>query len=518
LKSKDVSFRPPFIDLKLLTIVVLISLPIPIVSWLTAVGIQSRIESTYEAAIIEAVQKEKGVDIRQHPDVMSELSLDSRCWDYKETSSYIKQLCSTRSDISGLATFSMLTMILTGLVIFGILACGFVGRLNRFLLLVTFRIGLWFSQISVALLVLLNAGLAIATIYWAESWFIGRVHVGLIGALGLVAGLTALRIVIASFKFAHKVHARVFGKRLGRVDYPSLWNFIETIAKESRTTPPDHIVVGLEPSFFVTEAQVTCLDGNLKGRTLFLSLPFCRVLSRKELAAIVGHEFGHFVGMDTAYSRWFIPVYRGASDTVQTISSQIGNGSNGLQSIAFVPPLLVMNLFLSSFARLENEVSRERELAADKLGSLIAGSDNMVSGLVKVYAYSKIWEFTQDQMKSALQNGKVLTNVSAHFAAVAQVLPDDVFKKGLDQVYPSHPTDSHPSLAIRLQALGSELANVLGRDLKKVVESECAVHLIENFEALEVELSELENYKMIKTGVVEINTPEVESKVRAETA
>ena len=506
--NKNTDTKPPIIDFKLLVLVVLISIPIPIVSWLTSLGIQSRIESTYESALVEAVQKEKGVDIRQHPDVMAEMKLSVRCWDYNETSAYVKQLCSTKSDVASLETLSIVTLVLSVLVIFGSLGSGLGGRFNRFLLLGVFRIGLWLTQISVALLVVANAALAIMTIYWAESWFIGRVHVGLIGVLGLVCGLAALRIAIGSFKFSRKVQARVFGKRLGRVDYPGTWNFIETIAKEAGTRPPDHIVVGLDPTFFVTEAPVICIDGTLNGRTLFLSLPFCRVLHRKELASIVGHEFGHFVGMDTTFSRWFFPIYRGATDTVQTLTSNMGSESNALQSLTFMPPLFVMSFFLSSFARIENEISRERELAADKLGALIAGSDSMISSLIKVHAYAKIWDYTQDQMKEALQEGKVLTNASAHFAAVAGVLPDDVFKKDLDKAHPIHPTDTHPSLSRRLQSLGADLNIVLSKPLKKVEDNDRAVILIENFETLESELSELEHYKMVKTGVVSVGTSE----------
>ncbi len=517
--NKPTDTKPPIIDFKLLVLVVLISIPIPIVSSLTSMGIQSRIESTYESALVAAVQKEKGFDIRKHPDLMAKMKLSSRCWDYNESSAYVKQLCSTKNDVDSLKNLSIVTLVLSALVIFGILGSALVSRFNRFLLLGFFRIGLWFTQISVALLVVGNAALAIMTIYWAESWFIGRVHVGLIGVLGLVSGLAALRIAIGSFKFSRTVQAKVFGKRLGRVDYPGTWNFIETIAKEAGTRPPDHIVVGLDPTFFVTEASVMCIDGTLNGRTLFLSLPFCRVLDRKELASIVGHEFGHFVGKDTSFSRWFFPIYRGASDTVQTLTSNMRSDTNGLQSLTFMPPFLVMSFFLSSFARIENEISRKRELAADKLGSLIAGSDSMISSLIKVHAYATIWNYTQDQMKEALQEGKVLTNVSAHFASVALVLPDEVFKKDLDKAHPVHPTDTHPSLSSRLQSLGADLNNALSKPIKKVEDNDRAVNIIENFQTLESELSDLEHYRMVETGVVSLGTFEPDkSDEKKETA
>lgn len=494
--------KPPVVDFKMMFLAVLFSVPIPAVGWITSWGIQSRIESTYETAIIEAVQKEKGVDIRQHPEVLEELALWRRCPDYNETSSYVKQLCSTKSDIAVLETVSILTLILSGLVVFGILVCGFIGRINRLVLLGAFRIGLWVTQLSVAALVVANAALAILTIYWAESWFIGRVHFALIGILGLVAGLTALRIIIGSFKFAKKTEARVFGKRLGRFDNAHVWSFVETIAKEAGAKPPDHIVVGLEPTFFVTEANVICLDGTLNGRTLFLSLPLCRFLNRKELAAIVGHELGHFVGLDTTFSRWFFPIYRGATDTVHTLAANMAGESNGVQSIAFLPPLYIMGFFLRSFARLENEISRERELAADKLGAMIAGVENMSTSLVKVHAYAQIWGYTQEQMKKALEEGKVLTNISAYFATVATVVPEDIYKKDLGKRHTQHPTDTHPLLATRLESLGSKLDSVMVQSFKKIKDADRCISLIEGFEKIEQDLSELEHYKMVKSEVV----------------
>jgi len=123
-----------------------------------------------------------------------------------------------------------------------------------------------------------------------------------------------------------------------------------------------------------------------------------------------------------------------------------------------------------------------------------------------VHAYAKIWDYTQDQMKEALQEGKLLTNVSAHFAAVASVVPDEVFKKDLDKAQPIHPTDTHPSLSSRLQSLGADLNIALSKPLNKVEDNNRAVNIIENFQSLESDLSDLEHYRMVETGVVSIGT------------
>lgn len=62
------------------------------------------------------------------------------------------------------------------------------------------------------------------------------------------------------------------------------------------------LVVGLTPTFFVTEADVHCIGGTVTGRTMYLSVPLCRILTVEELSAVIAHELGHFRGEDTVCS------------------------------------------------------------------------------------------------------------------------------------------------------------------------------------------------------------------------
>jgi hypothetical protein len=59
---------------------------------------------------------------------------------------------------------------------------------------------------------------------------------------------------------------------------------------------PETVVIGVDPTFFVTEAEVVTLSGRLWGRTLYCSMPLARILTVDELTAIIGHELGHFRG------------------------------------------------------------------------------------------------------------------------------------------------------------------------------------------------------------------------------
>ncbi|MFD2022059.1 M48 family metalloprotease [Pseudocitrobacter faecalis] len=48
----------------------------------------------------------------------------------------------------------------------------------------------------------------------------------------------------------------------------------------------------------------------LTGNTLYLPLTYLSLLNEAEIAAVVGHELGHFTGEDTQYSLRFAPSTR----------------------------------------------------------------------------------------------------------------------------------------------------------------------------------------------------------------
>src|SRR5207253_136023 len=97
---------------------------------------------------------------------------------------------------------------------------------------------------------------------------------------------------------------------------PRLWSFVADAAQSAGVAPPEHLVLGLEPNFYVTEAHVQCLDGELHGRTMYLSIPLARIFSQQELRAVLGHELGHYKGDDTVFSQKFYPIYRGTLDSL----------------------------------------------------------------------------------------------------------------------------------------------------------------------------------------------------------
>ncbi len=102
-------------------------------------------------------------------------------------------------------------------------------------------------------------------------------------------------------------------------------------------------------------------------------------------------------------------------------------------------------------------------------------------------------------MKEVIGTGKIVTNASALFATVVSNIEADKALKEISEEGPTHPTDSHPSLSVRLNNLGVKLEDVTPAVAHTAPEPG-ALSLVAAAEPLEKELSEIEQAIMIKTG------------------
>lgn len=348
--------------------------------------------------------------------------------------------------------------LLTGVVGFalgaGILWAGHATRNRRDLLLALFRPGLYLTLSLIAVLTLAQAVSAAFALYFFETIFVGRVH--FIFMIGVVIGgaLAFFAIITAMFSVLKKAEFRILGDRVTPEQQPALWKEVNAVCQQLNTPPPDTIVLGLEPTFYVTESEVTIGDTVHTGRTLFVSLSYSRLLTIPELRAILGHEMAHFIGADTQFSQRFFPVYRATFSALAKLSSDAGHIS---VAIARLPALSFLGFFLQSFATSEKNLSRARETEADAVGASVAGASALATALVKVHAYGSAWREIIEGVHYRNEEFREVTNLVEPFTAKAKtVLPEDLAKVG-EQELP-HPIDSHPTLAARLASLKTDLA------------------------------------------------------------
>jgi len=463
---------------------------------LLALGAAYRLESTMES-------KWREVQNQRSPaggDSSAEMTLSEFCREARESREV--QACGWYPAVGLLFQGAVIALAVGGALILGISSISRASRGNRTLLLLFFKPGLYITVLLSAGLMLLHAALFLGAIILGELTAYGRIWTGIfllfivgIGtAFGLVFLIRGVVVMMAKPKVV------VIGRPIAEDRYPSIWKQVKALAAKINALSPNNIVVGLDASFFVIESPIKCLTGKLKGRTLYLSLPLCRILNQGELTAIVGHELGHFKGEDTRFTRRFAPIYRGAADALVNLERM---RSEHLAAIALLPVLSVLSYFFDCFATAEKEIARERELAADQVGVTLSGSQNAASALVKVHAFSNYWRSALQRMRETINSGRPVDNVSAMFAELVAENAREPVLLGLEDKSLSHPMDTHPPLNVRLQAIGVSLKIIEGVALD-ISPRGSAVHMIDDYEKLEQQLSQAQQTLMERAGEVRV--------------
>ena len=387
---------------------------------------------------------------------------------------------------------------------------GAIARRNRTVLLHVFAPGLHLTALFVVVLVVLHAAIAILTIYFGETALIGRIHVGLI--LAVVVGALSGASIIARNAFAavQKAQTHVVGVSVSKSDSPRFWAHVEQLAREVGSVTPQNIVVGLDPNFFVTEADVVCRQGKIQGRTLYCSLPLSRIMSTAELSAVLGHELAHFKDRDTEFSERFYPIYRGTASSI--LSLQLAGARGGASAIPFLPAVAIFGFFLNCFTRAERRLSRDRELGADRTGADLTTPAIMATALVKVHAFSRFWQDIHNMATDALYLRKPIRNLSKAYGNLVNESANTAALQGLATAHTIHPTDSHPPLADRLVGLGRTV-EAIGADALCLAPADAAITLISDSAKIEEALSSL--YQAILARQVAMASPGAQIEARA---
>ena len=356
-----------------------------------------------------------------------------------------------------------------------------------------------------SILVILQGGILTYGVYVGESYAIGRVHFVLIGVIGLGAIFAAIALVRAAFGLGKKLQTTVTGIALSATDAPGFYHFVDGLASKLDASTPKNIVVGLDPNFFVTSADVNCLVNHkqLTGETLFVSAPLSRLLTKDELAAVIGHELGHFRGEDTVYSMKFAPVYSGMAAAIGAMDVAEDEGASGL---AKIPALAVLSYMHEVFSRNERTIGRARELHADQAGVEASSGRSLAAALAKISFYSGIWLSTQNENINRLSEGKITRNLSAIFCDSAKY---DIEHMRFDEIIDSimenkiaHPTDTHPTFGERLNGLGLSKEDLHNSDFFPPDLS--AIELLDNSKEIEEHLTLFEHRLRVALGQVVI--------------
>jgi Zn-dependent protease with chaperone function/uncharacterized tellurite resistance protein B-like protein len=419
--------------------------------------------------------------------------------------------CDEFSQIQLLGDASILAAVIAvGVLALYLLASVVAGK-NRSRIALIFPPLVGFSLLAVSISVLLQGGILTYAAYIGEVYAIERVHFFIIGGIGLGALIASIKLISVSFTYGKKLTTPVFGKSLNETTAPTLFGFVRELAEKLGARPPKNIVAGLEPNFFVTNCDVALIgeDKTLSGETLYVSPPLARLMTKDELAAVIGHELGHFRGEDTAYSMKFAPVYAGLGRALGVVQSEDDEGVSGL---AKLPALAMLSFMYELFARNEAAISRERELKADEAGAEVSSPHSLGVALIKVALYSGLREHARENNIERLNEGKIARNLSLIFQNSAKFDVEhenlnDIIDEVLEQSIP-HPTDTHPPVGSRLSALNVEASKITKQMLQ--VPSYAAIELFDKVAEIEEELTTLEHRFMVTLG--QVNFPDEEEQ------
>lgn len=360
-----------------------------------------------------------------------------------------------------------------------------------------------FSLLVISGLVLVQGAILTYAVYIGQVYTIERVFIWVVGLIGLGAVVGAFKLIGATLSIIKPLTQPTFAKQVDEHQSGKLLDFIEQIAEEIGATKPNNIIVGLEPTFYATAANVNILNEGkeLSGETMYLSLPLMRLFNTEELRAVIGHELGHFRGDDTAYSLRFAPVYRGLSNAISSLDVE----DDGLSSLAKLPAISMLSLMFEMFSRNERGIMKIRELEADMVGVSASSAEALATALGKVAVYAPLWDGVREQNVDRLNAGKVTANLSQVYEDSARF---DVAHKDVGELVEeilstkiSHPTDTHPTLDERFRNIEFDARQLTIEMLTERGNS--SVELFDNFMELEEELSLDEHRLMVALGAVE---------------
>lgn len=346
------------------------------------------------------------------------------------------------------------------------------------------------TVLTLVTVIVLQTMIATAAVWAGESKLLGGMNIGIPLGFALVALGGALTLAQATLASARRPSTFAVGVATSRETAPRLFAHVEALADRLGAAAPRHIVVGVDPGFFVTSADVHLLDQGepLRGETLYVSATLARLFTIKEFDAVVAHELGHFRGEDTAYSLRFAPAY-----------AELGNAIGGMVdrqgrvSWLLLPALYVLGFVYDLFGDAEAAVGREREFEADRAGVEAAGAGAVARALIKTTLYDQTWDAAWDDgsIPTALESGQSIP--VAFWRMVVERYDAEAWRERLQaslDVATAHPIDTHPPTGARLAAIGFELDRL---DVAGLLppEARCGADLIDDIDAIEAQLSSL---------------------------
>jgi len=237
------------------------------------------------------------------------------------------------------------------------------------------------------------------------------------------------------------------GKSLPESEAPLLWATVREVAQRVGTRPVDTIYLtpGTEIAVMERGSFLEKVRDSAK-RCLILGLGVMEGMTRRQLGAILAHEYGHFAHKDTAGGNMAWQVNHAIQQAAW------GLALNGLAKW-YNPAWLFINGFNHIFLRVTLGASRLQEILADRYAALSYGARAFAEGLAHVIKRSIEFNFTATaELKKALAEKRPPANLYALTVPSQgdeQQTLENQFKQAMSR--PMSEYDSHPPANQRIE-------------------------------------------------------------------
>lgn len=217
----------------------------------------------------------------------------------------------------------------------------------------------------------------------------GMVKVGVFLFAVFFVGVYAVYKILEAWRAFFVLYVtQMQGQRISPEACPALWELVCGVAERVGARPPDSIILGMEPTFYVMAGNVELYpEGEYySGNILHLGLPLLLYLTQSELSSVLAHELGHYAGEDLEYSQRFLPLYTRTQRQLAALKTVETELESPLSKLALEPATLLARSFFDALDLGVKFWSRQRELAADEASSAVVGPDMAAATLLRVIA------------------------------------------------------------------------------------------------------------------------------------
>jgi Zn-dependent protease with chaperone function len=288
--------------------------------------------------------------------------------------------------------------------------------------------------LGLAILVWIGAG-------WAQGQRVGGVEI--------MVGIGALSLVFAVARALWTPYPPPQGRRVTRDQAPQLFKLLDKVRQRTGGPRFDEVLVDGDLNACVVQRPRLGLLGWYRN-TLVLGLPLLFLLSSRQLASVVAHEYGHLSGAHGKLSAW---VYRTRRGWLRL--AELREGSSQGNSVVDMVLALFFNHFFPRFNARAFVLSRQQEYEADAVAHAVAGQQHSSDALMALQLGARYLDeiFWPAVFSRARSGGELReTPFREMRATLAQCLTHGRASAWLQQAYKALPssTDTHPSLRQRL--------------------------------------------------------------------